>query len=131
MNFTTSLEMSKKLKEAGFNRESLFAYTKSIRRGNGFFLKQHIPQHNLHNLGKTEIVCNAYLTDELLEEMPSMIRKSDKILRLTILKTNSEGMNVLYYDIEKNRGIKSCLNLNHPDALAEMWLWLKKKGFIN
>ncbi len=138
--YVTSLELSKKLFEVGFKKET------------GYYWVEHkeIDKPAYSNcivLGSTKDLINyprefwniytAPLTDELLEELPSCINQNKIVYKLEIYKFIYD-FNVGYFekfslDNWKKGKVKifhHLLNNSLPNALAHMWLYLKKEGVI-
>jgi hypothetical protein len=112
-----SLEMSKKLKEAGFRQDTMF-YHGIGREGKNIFRGP-----SMEGFGATKI-CAAPLATELLEELPESVSKDkdgdiddmDYFLRV---QSNSRGWNVAY--VTYGDAFSETAN-NLCDALAAMWL---------
>jgi len=121
---TVSLETAKLLKEAGFRQEG------------GWYWTQHkVDTKNcILNLGKFNpdgCFHNFYAptTDELLEELPYRINYQSHWGYLSIDKTNTPEYIVGYRgEGHKTLWAKEIGTL--PEALARMWLWLKKEGLL-
>lgn len=122
---TVTLETAKLLKEDGFIQDTYFHYEENPR-----ILEERTDSELPFILfvnkspGIGEIFA-APTTDELFEELPSTIwvQKEDKEYRLRLEKMNN-GFMVEYGD--KVRIYEQSL----PEALAQMWLWLKKQGLL-
>lgn len=136
---TVRLQTAKLLKEAGFPQNTTwYWHFNEVYGGN------HI---NLHNDGNN---CAAPTTDELLEELPDTLNYNKRKLRLHITrgimgkdhndKIIGRAFQVFYGINAWNEltavGYKRpwidkyfiCESL--PEALAQMYLWLKKEGLI-
>lgn len=107
---TVTLETATALKEAGFKQESEFYWC--------LFQGQTILCYweTCIDKGLGEIICAAPTSDELLEEIPRPI---------TILRYS--GTYRLDCGIKNQIGP---VNESLPEALVQMWLYLKKEGLL-
>ena len=107
-----NLEIAKELKEAGWKNPTWFHYDCDIK--NALVIKQDKPRYSIDGI-------NCPLATEILEELPVGIKGNAFIQDLTIRK-DVEG----YYNI--NYGSKILITEKDlPNALAKMWLYLKKE----
>jgi len=112
-NHVTSLELSKQLKEVGWKKETEFWYLPCF---NGELEEWHlVPKKEICGCGGCKRAVPAPISDELLEELP-------KFVAITKLNDNSYSVILLGTDID--------FRSNLPNALAKMWLYLKKEGLI-
>lgn len=133
MILTTSLETSKILKEAGINAFAQYKWcglktskyilnqeipnTEEIK---WFLIHESDPRFHAHSKEWVPESYYAYSTDELLSELPKNLDGNK--LRITFF---TNGACEVWY-----AGIKPQVNDILPEALAQMWLWLKKEGLI-
>jgi hypothetical protein len=112
---TTSLELSKELKENGFKQDSIFAWYKVNGKYHNSYYRHH----------EKDDICSP-TAEELLEELPEMI-EDDVVYFLTMrkdrvsyrsLNNNILGTGQIYYES------KLC------NALAKMWIYLKKNNLL-
>ena len=132
-----SLEMSKKLKEAGFRQDTeLYWAEYKMPEGRLFSKIEKLQDQPKERPKNAMIPCvfsgSAPTTDELLAELPDFISK-DKHYYLHIEKC--VGYRV-YYSKEFGHLIHSALGQIHhkneslPEALGEMYLFLAKEGLL-
>lgn len=129
---TTTLETSKLIREAGFRQDTEFYYLPDspVYRPNTVWFKEQLDFKAMKN---REIYA-APTTDELLEELPEIITLKGKGFGssvetkcvLVMGKVNGEWRISYRNQIAHvNREDESL-----PEALAAMWLWLKKEGLL-
>ena len=126
----TSLEISKKLQELGVKQESLFFWNWQEQLVCSIDKQyQHtveIDQTSIDSDNDTEF--SAYLTDELLEILPSAIEDEDETFRLTIEKT---GENPYPYKVAYRMNIET-LGISYKNelsnALGKMLITLIEQG---
>lgn len=150
---TASIYLAKKLKENGYPQESEFYYIKHAH--SRWRLAHKVPHsYRLNNLDgsfhcyityykKYGFIYSAPMADELLERLPYKIKIKDRKYLLEMGKGET-GFYVSYcciYD-EKSTSFceeQECVGLSCsmnksanklPDALSEMWLYLKKEGLL-
>ena len=116
MTYTTSLEISKELKEAGWKKETEFWWVKTIDKGWKIHRKIIIP------LFSKKEQLPAPISDEILEELPY----SECSSHLFIEKCK-DSYAVGYHDFHHTFQGDTFL----PNALAKMWIFLQKKGLLN
>jgi hypothetical protein len=112
---TTSLDISRQLKEAGWKKETEFWWYVSSLGGK----PNLVPKSNLSVNKKLVKLYSAPLATEILEELP---------MGLHIIKGISyiDGkFQVFTIDEEQSEPDESL-----PNALAKMWLYLKKEGLL-
>lgn len=128
MTRTVSLETAKQLKEAGFSQDSPFNW---VEYSSEYMPKVFFSEYGLDTVRYIKI-CSAPTTDELLEELPITIPYFDKQGNLGMCK-HEKGYSV-YYEVENDYEKSSIFNVfvneSLPEALAQMWLWLKKEGLL-
>jgi hypothetical protein len=136
---TVSLETAKALKEAGFNKNTAF-YWKPVR-GASRTLPLPIFRWELENYTNCDAEDYAApTTDELLEALPKVRSlKTDNVegdggcLDYNLqIKFRREG-DYIYVGYVSGSGIRSGgeqENKSLVEALAQMWLWLRKEGLI-
>lgn len=129
---TVSLETSKLLKEKGFRQDTQW-----------YWIEEH--QFNQHKIYSIELLCQlssselihksfaAPTTDELLEELPCVIVKEQEPKKdvncwLQIDKTGDTEYLVRY--VHSQSELCSYNGESLPEALAQMWLWLKSEGLL-
>lgn len=131
---TVSLSTAKLLKEAGFLQESEKWYVPDYETREGvpeklkYFLQDgyegFIPRYRYA----------APSTDELLVELPNIIQydgsigKLGKETKYLEIHKNNNGYKVMYKgfhycEVEENKSL--------PEALAQMWIFLKKEGLLD
>lgn len=143
---TTSLEISKRMKEAGFPQDSMFyrnVNTGKVRftqRGNPDLagLKFGEPKKTFKEKVKEGIYISSYTTDELLELLPEVIYGRD------LIKIKYPSNDCLYRRIDysddlhrcgywTNNPLDTCMfseSEKLPDAIGELILYLKKEGLL-
>jgi hypothetical protein len=109
---TVSLETAKLLKEAGFKKDCHFGF---------------IDDEYECNPSPMEWPIYAPTSDELLEELPYNINLKGWNKYFSISKTD-----VQYYVSYMGGGSDNLCESNKslPEALAQMWLYLRKEGLI-
>lgn len=130
--YCVSLELAKQLKESGWAKETEFWYAIHKKIAEPYY-------SNCSHLvyGESELYpasdwnsFNAPLVTELLEELPDIISTKDNCWGLEIRKIK-DNFRVEYYDFRiMEYSQKMIESSSLPDALAEMWIWLKKEGHI-
>jgi hypothetical protein len=125
---TTDFELNKELKENGFKQDSLFYHT----IWNGQEYKGHIFQFSELNKKYQEndghTLISAPTAEELLEELPIKVKHDNEIYTLKITRSDPLFY-VSYVDIlDINIGFSCKEKL--CNALAEMWLYLKKNNLL-
>lgn len=131
---TTSLETSKALKEAGFRQDADYIFRQhSTHKGYVFMSMEWVKTNDL-DMEETDWHA-APTTDELLSELPKVIEK----------ETNTEAGKRPWH-LEIHHGLKWEVlyrwyyhepmthfveeNESLPEALAQMYLFLRKEGLI-
>lgn len=124
---TTTLETSKLLRDAGFKQFGIgFAWAK-VYRATGWI--DEIVKNNFQ--ADIEFIA-APTSDELLEELPASIERDKCTCTITITKWNRENQwRIAYCGGEWEDEDKVSFQADTlPEALAAMWLWLKKEGLL-
>jgi hypothetical protein len=130
-DITTSLELSKRLKESGFPQDSLFAWYWCCD------YRKYFVANTKTFIGLGDKIYSAPTTDELLEQLPEFIDYSRepldkyKYISLDIQKYSVKGDKYLISYVD-DYYISKQFEIHHdklPDALAEMWI-LKERGVI-
>lgn len=140
---TVSLETAKMLKEAGFTQDNIgFYYLTSTSLK--YILNQPIP-NSLHETSflashedhrrwtmKEDFYNYAAPTiDELLEELPFRLRMEDDDYWFQIQKIKDRTYDVRYTN--HNHRDTICIEQHKylSEAVAKMYLWLKKEGLLD
>lgn len=133
---TVSLETARALKEAGFPQKTLFLWaswsTGTCDMDNVVEFREFLEWRKKREHGVKDQVWDAYAaptTDELLAVLPSQLLNHT----LHIGKYDTEYE--VWYEKYGIR-IDQKIIMNHyreslPEALAQMYLWLKKEGLLN
>lgn len=126
---TVSLEMAKKLKEAGFGQDTEYKWLDYA--GKGPHLNPFTKIGHTDNFEKLyEVICAAPTTDELLAELPETIHGAP-VYQLAI-----EPINKIFwcgYQNHRSDGVeykREAVANTLPEALAKMWLWLKSQNLL-
>jgi hypothetical protein len=131
-----SLEIAKQLKEGGFKKETKFWWIKTCyidNNGNAERWILDIPK----DIDKKREKILAPLATEILEELPDYRYRKDISYDsfLSIEKTHTKKKGLVHYEVNY-RYIKNHLiatkNIDDslPNALARMWLYLKKENLL-
>jgi len=126
-----SLGIAKQLKEAGWNKDAVHYWVKE--RG---LWRLENEKHYINGCSITKFIndfperCPAPLATEILEELPRFLGNSG-LYELTITHKNYGKYCVSYYD-DGNESSYSEEQFDEslPNALAKMWLYLKKEGKV-
>lgn len=127
----TSLDISKRLKELGVEKKSLFYW---IQEGENFELGQFT-----FGIPTGKIVYPAYLSTELLEWLPKILSDQNKEYNLSILYNNDYNIydicyTSIHYDIEylfhNNASSITEVDKLLQNALAKMLIYLVENGLI-
>ncbi len=134
---TVSLETAKALEDAGFNHETYFMYGtwngEMVLESKKTFYRHKGPDN-------TDQHCiSAPTTDEILEDLPAYIEiKKNMVTYLRIELIAHDRSFRVQYQRKFDEGSKTsdripvnpiCERLL-SEALAQMWLWLKKEGLL-
>lgn len=132
---TVSLETAKALKEAGFRQDDIDFHLVFCTVGTSSEPRWICYRDNVK--GPSGFDCIPVpTTDELLEELPCIIQFDQEVglLRLNIYRFGTETGEQwgCFYSLIKNidHFVLQQTNESLPEALAQMWLWLKKEGLI-
>jgi len=110
--YCVDLELAKELKEAGFPQKSVWSYFNE-------------DSEDLAIVGtELDIAISAPCSDELLKELP--IEVNGFIFRIE--RTNTDYV-LGYFEYDEIR-FGYFHNIKLSNALARMWLYLKKEGYI-
>lgn len=127
-NHVTTLEISKRLKEKGYPQSSELCWTQK---------NKVIETLAAHRFG--EFKCSAPLATELLEQLPAYLEKEktdekdSELWMLTMAKFNGSGGRTPYYVTYELHGGHLYIHQHSdslPDALAEMWIYLKENNLL-
>jgi hypothetical protein len=132
---TTSLELSKKLKEAGFPQESTFTYVKDFQTREYKLASFQDPWHgavtNYYAAGRDDVdhpMFAAPTAEEILERLPAMHKGHS----LTIGRSgNGQNWNVAY--LYENWAIDNAYGFasdNLAEAAGKMYLYLKENNLL-
>lgn len=124
-----SLELAKKLKEAGYRQESLFGWVENL---NGDFSLVGIRPDRNKQINKLMDWYSAPTASELGEALPSRIINKDEFGYLIIQKLQlSNRYNISYISMEELEISQAFIDKSEANARAKMWLYLKEKGLLN
>lgn len=137
---TVSLETAKALKEAGFRQEMHFYWRcptefaiKKIPQAYANYEPELIAEKWSPNPHGAIQPIAAPTTDELLEELPEIVKFFIDCPGASLsIQFTSDRTYFCYYAKHLNH-IAIChseLNESLPEALAQMWLWLKKENLL-
>ncbi len=117
---TVSLETAKALKDAGFRQDNMaYYYPGELSCFKGPVSMEWGIESGLNSHFKYA----APTTDELLEELPEIVKDQ----RLNI----SKERNLYFVSYEYEDNLLQCFHRKSlPEALAQMWLHLKKESLI-
>ena len=121
-----SLQTAKMLKESGFRQDSPFNW---VEYSSEFMPKVCFAEYGIDNIRHIKI-CSAPTTDELLEEIPYALRYDDADYWFQIQKLKHESYDVRYSDWQHMKVKKMFQDESLPEALAQMWLYLKKENLL-
>lgn len=123
----TSLETSKLLKGAAFRQDTYWQWSCNIKCENNVLNAGRFIHENFINIA-------APTTDELLEELPIRIKFFDGDIGASLSITlHDDGIKYFVYYAKNISHVAIChseLSESLPEALAQMWLWLKKEGLL-
>ena len=133
---TTSLETSKALKEAGFRQDSVWYWIQYEDHTAALQIDGHCQGQECYipaDWKLTGYAIAALTTDELLEELPFVIVKEntpkhDVNCWLQIEKTDDKEYIVHYSHSQSD--LHEVARESLPEALAQMWLWLRKENLV-
>lgn len=128
---TVSLELTKQLKEAGFPqdpKESYFAWEI------GTDGKPYLEKNIIEKGGDEPSYFAAPIADELLESLPNTLNRGSEIPWYLVIRKVIETVDNDEYQIFYERGFNNHIVMefdeNLADALAKMWLYLKKHNYL-
>ncbi len=123
--YTVSLGRAKKLDKAGWEKETLFNWVKlwSPEKPKGEF--------NWKLKYQDDRDYSAPIASEILEELPKVLRKKGELSNLRIQFANS-FIDTTYEDFYDRQIIRTTHDVKDDiaNALADMWLYLKKEKLI-
>lgn len=128
---TVSLPNAKALKEAGFRQDTYFLWGQRKNplaleiEKDGYFIPDIF--FTVSNESGLKKLCADPTTDELLEELPSMIVYNNYATTLKIIK-NPTSYSVTYQSSKQDAHI--CLYQELSECLARMWLWLNREALL-
>ena len=136
-NHVTSLELAKKLAEAGYPQENGYAYWQTTSGSNKTMIVGH---HSLTPI-KQRRYYFAPLATELLEELPKRIIASSKISNISSRDVSREYMLLFgfkngeywlrYRITDDYLGYTPEISDEHfPNALAKLWLYLTENNLL-
>lgn len=125
--YCVDLEIAKELKENGFPQTSIYNWFWDNCNEDYFVQIKALDEEDT-------LICSAPNSDEILRELPEEVRG----FKFRIEKTNNIW-EVNYYIWEEAPGLMEEVSLGRElcedkklsNALAKMWLYLKKEGYIN
>ncbi len=122
-NQVCSLELSKKLKEAGYKQEGLWWYRILAHAYNGYRIILKEPE------AKEDYKFVAPTVAEGLEKLPPVIEKDELTYTLRMMKIKQDKYCVQYHNPDCVLG-QNIFSYNLVNAVHEMWLYLKKEGLL-
>ena len=126
---TVSLETAKLLKEEGFPQETALFY-RVDEFGNVFERNANEDPLKMQKVLGTNIYYAKPTTDELLEELPREIRhKEAREIQPLRIYFGRKDLSVEYH-LAFTLALHICQHKELPEALAQMWLWLKKENLL-
>lgn len=131
-----SLDLAKQLKEAGYPQESEFCWYSHRHpniNGGKFYDTLEWGHAYEGDYDTYNLLAAAPLANELLEQLPYYIEQGTGYY-LNCTKAG-EGMYICFYRADNDEhtpvmNMKSFGGGSLPDALAEMWLYLKKENLL-
>lgn len=123
---TVSLETAKLLEKNGFPHESSFAYCLHVVTVGSDYVHTVWDGQGINSCGTQYRKVYAPTTDELLEELPNMFEYNHYAAELIIQRGKEWKWSCRY--VTTKEYVYSTLDENLCEALAQMWLWLKKEG---
>lgn len=124
---TTTIETSKLLKEAGFRQDTEYQYKRSRNAESMEYFLDNVKLDKKYSDKFNMDILPSPTTDELLEELPCEGGKYQDWLNISKLD-GGRGFSCVYGYPEYSS--EEFVNKSLPEALAAMWLWLKKEGLI-
>lgn len=126
-NHCVSLEIAKQLKEAGWKKETEFWWVDLTFSRGEWLLRNSFEASRF----KEQTKYPAPLATEILEELPCIIKIKQFLGsmdgHLETYKKEYKGK--IWYGV-CYRSIKHCTDFTLPNALAKMWIYLKKEGLL-
>jgi hypothetical protein len=123
---TTNLELSRELREAGYPQESYFYWEKWITEEEGYSLLHYISITEWNEDDKNRMFASP-TADEILERLPLFIKDNGHGRGRLVVEKGINGWTVGYINDwgRMNKNDKSL-----ADAVAKMWLYLKKNNLL-
>lgn len=128
---TVSLETAKLLKESGFNKETEYRWVNFKSKKTIMEAKIDIWKVVSEDWDADRLFYAAPIADELLEELPCELKNKDAVLVIQKLLNSHYSVcyeepqpyepSIFHHGISRN---------SLPEAIAEMWLFLKKEGLL-
>jgi len=135
-NLCVSLEWAQKMKDKGFNQDSLFSwvYWPNAPKDNKDAKPKIVLSTDSLCRGQRATVARAYTFQELSDILPWIIKKKEQWYYFFISKDEKE-FKVEYMYYESYEGYKDSIyqsfkNKSCADAMAEMACYLKDEGII-
>lgn len=123
---TVSLEVAKKLKEAGWEKKSLFCSQKNKEH---LFLLKTVQAHNDYFPVKRKDILVRPQLHEILEELPDKITHGTANMFLKVEKFEDDYI-VGYYEFSEYPWGEQ-KNENPHDAASLLWIWCVENGYIS
>lgn len=117
----TNLELSKQLQDNGFKKETIFWWNWNVCSGEWILLDEKM---SIKAIYPYEDSISAPLATEILEEFDSWREQGIYIFN------DCDTYFVQFREFGFGKLIKDCSDQFLPNALAKMWLYLKKEGLI-
>lgn len=137
-DFCVDLEIAKELKENGFPQESEFYWNIHKAGGGAFPLDDNLNKKFAsyqEKVGMNAVCYATYSTpcsDEILKELPKEITQEDGIFHLNIeyYTSRCEVQYQCFVSPKRDYLMNFIEEETLPNALAKIWLYLKKEGYI-
>lgn len=127
-NYSVDLEIAKELKVKGFPQTSYLIYATPTWE-NGAYRVKGIPfiKHEIKELQFSDDI-SAPISDEILKELPTILELEESLFFLGI--NCLEGGYNAYYQTNCAAELIEIFDTKLSNALAQVWLYLKKEGYI-
>ena len=134
-NYVVSLELAKRLKEAGYPQDGEYWYYREHGGEGEVLFHNEIAAEMGHGFLPDSKIAAAPLATELLERLPQRIGiNKTKDFTLQVWKTDYAEYVVMYVGLDHESKLTAHDPAAHdkslPDALAEMYLWLKENNYL-
>ena len=124
--YCVDLEIAKELKKNGFPQDTYFYHEAARSINEEEYIK--IIDKNYNKLGGAYFYYSAPTTAELLKGLPNFITIENYVCILSINRALGGMFYVLY---RGNKKISNCFkDKKLSKALARLWIYLKKEGYI-